>query len=125
MSHLVPCPGCERHVRAHEEACPFCSVELDLANLPPPTLPGTRLSRAALFAFSATLAAGVATTGCSSDDDGGGKGGGGGSGAIAPAYGTPSGGSSGSTATGGASGSAGAAGMAGAAAALYGAAPGD
>lgn len=120
MSHLVPCPGCERHVRAHEASCPFCSVELDFADLQPPTLPGTRLSRAALFAFSATLAAGVATTACSSDDDGGGKGGAGGTGgSIQPAYGTPAGGSA------GASGAANTGGLAGNTAALYGAAPND
>ena len=26
MTHLVPCPGCGRHVRVTESACPFCNV---------------------------------------------------------------------------------------------------
>ncbi len=27
MSHsLIPCPGCSRHVRAGEDACPFCAA---------------------------------------------------------------------------------------------------
>ncbi|MBK6530733.1 MAG: hypothetical protein IPN17_28125 [Deltaproteobacteria bacterium] len=27
MSHsLVPCPGCSRHVRADDAACPFCAA---------------------------------------------------------------------------------------------------
>lgn len=124
MSHLVPCPSCERHVRAHEVSCPFCARELDFSDSQPPTLPGTRLSRAAIFAFSATLAAGVATTACSSDDDGGGKGGGGGTGAVAPLYGTPGGGTAGSSGASGASGATNSGGLAGTAA-LYGAAPND
>src|SRR5262245_11701402 len=28
MTHLVPCPNCQRHVRVSETACPFCSTEL-------------------------------------------------------------------------------------------------
>lgn len=55
--HLVPCPECARHVRTTEASCPFCSSPLDLVASPAPVLPGKRLSRAALFAFGATLAA--------------------------------------------------------------------
>ncbi|MEO8875487.1 MAG: hypothetical protein ABI461_07870 [Polyangiaceae bacterium] len=64
MSVLVPCPGCARHVRASESACPFCSAELptDLASRAVPAA-GRRLSRAAAFTFATTLAvAGAAGT---------------------------------------------------------------
>ena len=69
MSVLVPCPGCSRHVRASESACPFCSAALpsDLANRAVPAA-NRRLSRAAAFTFATTLAvAGAgATEACSS-----------------------------------------------------------
>jgi endogenous inhibitor of DNA gyrase (YacG/DUF329 family) len=26
MSALVPCPGCNRHVKADETTCPFCQA---------------------------------------------------------------------------------------------------
>ncbi|HEX2879005.1 MAG TPA: hypothetical protein VHO25_05665, partial [Polyangiaceae bacterium] len=80
-SHLVPCPGCQRHVRVSETACPFCATVLDEsvrgATVGP--LPTTRLSRGALQAFrtSVTLvaiavssaAAVGATFACSSDSE--------------------------------------------------------
>jgi|HubBroStandDraft_1064217.scaffolds.fasta_scaffold37267_1 hypothetical protein len=52
---LRPCPGCSRHVRASEPACPFCRGELDDAfrSAPRPRAPTARLSRAALFAIGA------------------------------------------------------------------------
>lgn len=103
MNALTPCPGCRRHVRQSETSCPFCSVELDLS-VADPVLPRTRLGRAALFAFGATLAASVSTTACGSDDDGGGSGGSGGSGATSSGGSGGSGGSAGS-ATGGTAGS--------------------
>jgi hypothetical protein len=51
--HLRPCPGCSRHVRVSEVACPFCGVSLDasFAAAPAPIPPSVRLSRAALFAY--------------------------------------------------------------------------
>ena len=78
MSHLVPCPGCNRHVRNSEASCPFCDRELDLARSPAPAVPTTRIGRAALFTFSATLAGATALAACggeseSNDDGGGGK----------------------------------------------------
>ena len=100
MEHLVPCPGCERHVRYDEAACPFCRTTLALADTPPPRVPATRLGRAALFAFGASLAAGVVA--CSSSDDGGEQ----------NAYGAPP--MDGGGASGGSGGSSGAAGGAGA-----------
>jgi hypothetical protein len=81
-SHLVPCPACQRHVRVSETACPFCAEALpeNLRCSAPCPLPTTRLSRAALFAFRASLrgaavvgASGVAaaaTVACSSSGTG-------------------------------------------------------
>lgn len=80
MNHLIPCPGCSRHVRAFESECPFCRVDLDLSSVPEHAMPTRRLGRAALFTFGATLAAGLAGVGCGSSDDGGGGSGGGTSG---------------------------------------------
>lgn len=79
MNHLVPCPHCQRHVRVAESVCPFCHASVDLSAHPEPRLPQSRLGRAALFAFGATVAASLAATACGSDDDGGGSGGSGGS----------------------------------------------
>jgi hypothetical protein len=66
---LAPCPSCARHLRASEEACPFCGAAV-AGKLSP--LPGTskRLTRAAAFAFTASLAA-VAGVHCGDDDAGG------------------------------------------------------
>jgi hypothetical protein len=53
---LRPCPGCSRHVRASEPACPFCGGDLGDAfrSVPGPRVPAVgRLSRAALFAIGA------------------------------------------------------------------------
>ena len=56
MSHLAPCPACNRHVDAGESACPFCAAALPVS-LRAQQLPATprRLSRAALLAAGATL----------------------------------------------------------------------
>ena len=78
MNHLVPCPECGRHVRVSETECPFCALPLDLAGTPEPRLPGSRLSRAATFAFGATLVSATAVAACSSDS-------------IQPVYGAPTG----------------------------------
>ncbi len=58
MPHLAPCPGCARHVRVDERACPFCASQLDLSGVPAPRPVPGRLSRAALFALGAALTAG-------------------------------------------------------------------
>jgi hypothetical protein len=68
MSQLAPCPSCKRHVRVNESSCPFCKSELDLASLPTPVLPRTRLGRAATFAFGATLVGASALASCGDDD---------------------------------------------------------
>ena len=68
MSQLTPCPACHRHVRKTETTCPFCSASVSLAHLPAPVLPSSRLSRAATFAFGASLVGVTALVSCSSDD---------------------------------------------------------
>jgi hypothetical protein len=57
MVRLLACPSCARHVRADENACPFCGHELEgvspraLAPLP------TELTRAAALFIGATALA--------------------------------------------------------------------
>jgi len=62
MSHLRPCPACDRHVRAHETTCPFCDGPLGV-DVSTPILPGTRVSRAARMAFGAAVSASL-VAGC-------------------------------------------------------------
>lgn len=85
---LVPCPSCNRHIRTGEHACPFCGSAIS-ASIAAKVIPGAtqRLSRAAAFAFTATLAmtnCGPGTTpppaaDAAADADGG----------VAPLYGAP------------------------------------
>ena len=70
MSHLLPCPGCNRHVLNTEASCPFCSRPLDLADRPAPELPRSRLGRAATFAFGATIVGATAIVACSGETEG-------------------------------------------------------
>jgi hypothetical protein len=67
MSHLAPCPTCNRHVDVAEGACPFCATALPAAfRAQPPLIPlRGRLSRAALMAAGATLMGAAA---CSNND---------------------------------------------------------
>jgi hypothetical protein len=60
---LVPCPSCARHVRVTDARCPFCASALP-NSLAQRAVPNTtqRLTRAAAFAFTASLA----VAGCSS-----------------------------------------------------------
>lgn len=62
--HLLPCPGCARHVRADESRCPFCLAPLALASEPAPRTPLGRLGRSATFAFGAAVAATMNVAGC-------------------------------------------------------------
>jgi hypothetical protein len=73
LSQLIPCPGCNRHVRQSESSCPFCSSALSLGDVPAAELPRTRLGRAATFAFGASLALAA----CGGDSETGKEGGGG------------------------------------------------
>jgi hypothetical protein len=69
MSHLLPCPGCNRHVVNTEASCPFCSRALDLADRPAPELPRGRLGRAATFAFGASIVGATALVACSGETE--------------------------------------------------------
>jgi len=57
---LVPCNACRRHVRATDDGCPFCRHSRTPDTSPAET-PIRRMSRAAAFAFMASV------TGCHSD----------------------------------------------------------
>lgn len=71
MAHLLPCPGCARHVRASDTDCPFCGASLAaLASAPAPRTPAGRLGRAATFAFGAAVATTI-TVGCGDGTTGG------------------------------------------------------
>ena len=87
MSQLIPCPGCNRHVRQAEISCPFCATALSLAHLPEHALPRTRLGRAATFAFGATLVGATTLIACGGDSEEGKKQGSGGSAAGGSAAG--------------------------------------
>lgn len=54
MSHLLPCPSCNRHVFNDEANCPFCKQPLptEMATREQGPLPRGRLGRAALLVFS-------------------------------------------------------------------------
>lgn len=55
MSRLVPCPGCNRHVRDLESKCPFCARVLDVRAEPAPLLPRIGRGAIALGAIGASL----------------------------------------------------------------------
>ena len=65
---LAPCVGCGRHVEIEEGTCPFCGAVLVGLQAAPTT--NRRLTRAAAFAFSASVAA-AALVGCGGSTDGG------------------------------------------------------
>ena len=58
MSALSQCPGCSRHVKVTETACPFCGIAVSLLDrvAPEATSSGKRLGRAALLAIGAATA---------------------------------------------------------------------
>lgn len=66
MSHLRPCSGCARHVRANATACPFCDAALDIETTPPALAP-ERLGRAARMAFGGAAAVAMTVAGCGKD----------------------------------------------------------
>lgn len=65
MSALVACHACDRHVRAHEAACPFCSArrEVTAPRAALARVSSPRLSRAALF-LAGAAAASTTIAGC-------------------------------------------------------------
>ena len=66
--HLLPCPGCTRHVRVSETVCPFCQVPLsdEFRAQVQPRPPAGRLGRAALSALGAGTIALASASSCSS-----------------------------------------------------------
>src|SRR5579862_544785 len=48
-ARFVPCPGCQRHVRAVEARCPFCRGELTPSGADALPSPPSGLSRAELY----------------------------------------------------------------------------
>ena len=71
MRQLVPCPGCARHVRLEEPACPFCGDTS--ARAAPARRAALRRSRAAVLgaALATTAAAGCYKTHIRRDADAG------------------------------------------------------
>jgi hypothetical protein len=67
MSHLAPCPACNRHVDVAETACPFCAAVLapSFRAARPLGPPPRRLGRAALMTAGAALMGAAA---CSAND---------------------------------------------------------
>jgi hypothetical protein len=69
MTQLIPCPGCNRHVRQAETSCPFCATALSLGHVAPAPMPRTRLGRAATFAFGATLVGATTLLACGGESE--------------------------------------------------------
>jgi hypothetical protein len=60
MARLLPCTGCQRHVRAAEATCPFCGVEIVARSAAKPASlsRNAKLTRAAIvFTAGAAIAA--------------------------------------------------------------------
>jgi len=68
MTSLVPCPDCSRHVFATAAQCPFCAALLP-TDLEARAIPGAtqRLSRAAIYAFTASLSVAACSSGGPTD----------------------------------------------------------
>lgn len=64
---LAPCPSCSRHIKTTEKTCPFCKGALTDSHADA-AIPGAtgRLTRAAAFAFTASLAVAGSTAACTS-----------------------------------------------------------
>lgn len=58
---LSPCPACKRHVAIDATSCPFCATAIAP---PATTVDPARLSRAAVFAFSAATIASTVLGAC-------------------------------------------------------------
>jgi hypothetical protein len=66
---FAPCPSCGRHVKLIESTCPFCSHGTKGLLVATPTLPG-RVTRAAIYAFTTTLAVAGCTSGSPTSSSG-------------------------------------------------------
>jgi hypothetical protein len=100
MTQLIVCAGCNRHVRCDATNCPFCAVALPGAAAPRPLEASRGMSRAAILALGAAIAA-TAPLGCSDETDDQSASGSGASGSGASGSGASGSGASGSGASGG------------------------
>lgn len=70
MAFLTPCETCNRHVVSSDASCPFCGATVTATmRARKPVLPKKRLSRAAVMAFSTTVASVTAACGGSGDSN--------------------------------------------------------
>ena len=62
---LISCPGCERHIRTTEAACPFCQADVAeaIARALPRPIPIAGMSRTAMMAFAAASLGAAACSG--------------------------------------------------------------
>jgi hypothetical protein len=87
---LLACPGCARHVRVSESACPFCGAALpDSFGAGDAPRKPARLTRAALYALGATSLTIAATASAGCGTSGGGSGDSGSDQMAVAAYGCP------------------------------------
>ena len=64
MAGLMACPNCQRHVRSHERACPFCESALSLSEPIAELRLLSRLDRGRLVTIGAALSAAGIALGC-------------------------------------------------------------
>jgi len=69
MPAYSPCPACQRHVRRHESACPFCAAALPPAPACKPGIPCDAIPRDAKRATVVALSLGLAATTACADND--------------------------------------------------------
>jgi len=77
---LAPCPSCSRHVKMTEASCPFCKTELAAQTAVQVPIVKHRMTRAAAYAFGASLvvagcSSGTVFTGADGGEEGGTEGG--------------------------------------------------
>jgi hypothetical protein len=77
MPAYSPCPACQRHVRRHERACPFCAVALPPSPACAPGVPCQAIPRDAKRATVIALSLSLVASACIDDND-------------TPIYGAPS-----------------------------------
>jgi hypothetical protein len=77
MPAYSPCPACQRHVRRHERACPFCAVALPPSPACAPGVPCQAIPRDAKRATVIALSLSLVASACMDDND-------------TPIYGAPS-----------------------------------
>lgn len=73
---LAPCPSCSRHVKTTDASCPFCKTALAEQTVAQVPIVKHRMTRAAAYAFGASLvvagcSSGTVFTGADGGDEGG------------------------------------------------------